>query len=211
MQNYRLYFRRLKKWMFDAFPLWLFLGVVALAMSIPFLYQLNPVDHVYYTGFLLQLFAFSTIIYRINLLRKYLSDDNRNFIGAMIDGLKHFPRIFEKLKVYKIDAKGILKSSGSVATVVTSTDKPLEQKVADLEEKQKALKKELDEAEGKLNERINEILNETRKHIKKLNDDIKSSIKLRNDSLNFEIVWFVWLIIGLTVKTFSEVIGSWFI
>jgi len=214
MQNYRLYFRRLKKWIFDAFPFWLFLTVIVLAMGIPFLFQLNPVDHVYYTGFLLQFSAFFTIIIRINSLQKYFSGDG--FIDLTLKWFKRLGSIFEKPKFHNIDLNhGISQSSGSVAKTVFSPDKPLEQRVTDLEEKQKKLENNLRETESRLNRQIDEIASDINKELGEMKNEINSNkeetkeIKVYN--LKFEVVWSIWLLLGLTVRSFSEIIGSWII
>lgn len=215
MQNYKLYFSRLKNWLFDAFPFWLFLAVVVLAIGIPFLFQFNPVDHVYYTGFLLQFSAFLTIIIRINTLRKYFGDDDRDFIGLTLEWFKRLGSIFEKPKIVNLEAEGNITSHGeSIAGVASFSDKPLEQRVADLEEKLKKLENNLRETESKLNRQIDENVNNIKKQIGKLKNKIRSSNKetkeFKADSLKFEIVWSIWLILGLTVRSFSEMIGSWF-
>jgi len=216
MENCKLYFRRLKNWLFDAFPFWLFMGVFILAMVIPFLFQLNPVDHVYYTGFLLQFSAFLTIILRINWLHKYLSDDNSGFIGLIIEWFKRFTGIFKKPKHVNIDLnRGFSASGGSVANTVSLPDRTLEQRVEVLEENQRRLENNLRETESTINTRIDEIVNDINKQISEVKNEISSTKKetkeFKADSLKFEIVWSLWFIVGLTVSSFSEVIGDWFI
>ncbi|MGF1669741.1 MAG: hypothetical protein ACFCU6_04770, partial [Balneolaceae bacterium] len=67
----------------------------------------------------------------------------------------------------------------------------------------------------RLNKRVNEILIEMRNQLNKLKNEFKSTKKetkeFNADKLKIEIVWSLWLILGLTIRTFSELIGSWFI
>jgi hypothetical protein len=197
--------RLLRRWVRDAWPLWLLVGGFAVAIGLAVLSAVAWSDRLRVAGVLLQGGGLVLIIRGFNKLRVEFKHDG--FLVEIGKSIRQLGRVFYR-KTHHLAADGIVSGSASISGTgrLTSGEPPtLEQRVKTLEDDVKKFRGEQSEAHQEIDERLNSLTHETRRN----HDTLRKQLEHTHLSgLTAELVAVVWLLAGMVLATLADQIAD---